>query len=656
MPLTNKQKNYIIKNHKKQSVKSIAETLQINPVEVEDFINSISSSKPKPLFYAVLILIPVLFFVLLEAGLRIAGYGTDTRMWTELQNGKLGLNPEVARRYFYNVKEVPQSIQDIFDADKKENTFRVFVLGGSSAAGYPFMPLGSFSRYVRKRLELVYPKKHIEVINIALTAVNSYTLLDFIPEVLEQKPDLILIYAGHNEYYGALGVGSMESLGTSRPLVNLLIKLNKFKTVQLLRNIIQSAMKMFAGNDNKTTGTLMSRMAQKQSIFLNSDTYRAGLEQFEGNMTDILTKIKERNIPVIISTLASNLLDQRPFISKRSETLPAANEIYRDAQKFYQNGKLKSADSLFRYAKDLDLLRFRAPEAMNKIIKSLSHSFNVPLVNVDSVFNVASPGGIVGNNLMTDHLHPTLRGYQLMGKAFYETMAKKHFLPGDEPAINSLEKQDSATIKNFVFSGLDSVIADYKIKLLKNDWPFVTSGNKKPLSLLIHPENYRDSLAIKFINKEIDWQTAQQKMAEWYLKNKNFPEFHKQMLVLTTQYPHMLESYNRKAHKLLLQKKYKEAFVYLNSRYMIKPDAFSAKWIGIINLSKNKVPEAIKYLEESLKFNPDDSQVLYNLAGAYSLKKNYKKALELINKSLEIDPDYKEAANLKSQLQLALKK
>ncbi len=656
MALTNKQKNYIRKQHNKQTAKNIADTLQVNVEEVEKFIKSISASKPKPVFYLILLLIPVLFFVLLEAGLRITGYGTDTRMWVELQNGKLGLNPDVARRYFYNVKEVPQSIQDIFDAKKKENTFRVFILGGSSAAGYPYMPLGSFSRYIRKRLELVYPQKNIEVINIALTAVNSYTILDFVPEVLEQKPDLILIYAGHNEYYGALGVGSMESLGTSRTIVNLLLKLNRFKTVQLLRDVIQKSIGLFSGDVKNATGTLMSRMAQKQSIFLNSDTYKLGLEQFEGNMKDILSLITEAKVPVIISTLASNLKDLKPFISKSKDELPAANDIFNKAKVKYTEGKYEIADSLFRYAKDLDLLRFRAPEGMNKIINSLATKFNVPVVNIDSIFNSLSPNGIVGNNLMTDHLHPTLQGYQLMGKAFYESMVKNVYIPKENPQIKSLEVQDSITLTKFVFSELDSVIADYKIKLLKNDWPFTSPQNKKPLGLIIRPQNFRDSLALKFIMKEIDWQTAQMKMAEWYLKQKNFPKFHNQMVVLTTQFPHMLESYNRKANKLLQQKKYKEALSYLVSRYMIKPDAFSAKWIGIINLSKNKITDAVEYLEESLKFNSSDSQVLYNLAGAYSLQKNYGKALELINKCLEINPEYKEAQDLKHQLETALRK
>ena len=126
--------------------------LNINLQDTEDFISTLTSRKPNPLFYLILIIIPVLFFILLEIGLRVMDYGSDTRMWIELQNGKLGLNPDVARRYFYNVKEVPQSIQDVFDAKKKDNSFRVFVLGGSSAAGYPFMPLGSFSRYISKIL------------------------------------------------------------------------------------------------------------------------------------------------------------------------------------------------------------------------------------------------------------------------------------------------------------------------------------------------------------------------------------------------------------------------------------------------------------------------------------------------------------------------
>ena len=233
--------------------------------------------KPKRAFYLILILIPFMFFILLEISLRIFDYGTDTSTWIKITNTHYGLNPDVARRYFYTVKNVPESIQDVFSIKKRSNTFRIFVLGGSSAAGYPFMPLGSFSRYIRQRLEQNYPNENIEVVNLSLTAVNSFTIRDLIPDVLEQKPDLILIYAGHNEYYGALGIGSMESLGRSIGVINFLLSLNEYKTIQLVRDFIKFTFTLLPGNQNHSKGTLMSRMAENQSIKLNSNTYNLGL-------------------------------------------------------------------------------------------------------------------------------------------------------------------------------------------------------------------------------------------------------------------------------------------------------------------------------------------------------------------------------------------
>ena len=93
-----------------------------------------------------------------------------------------------------------------------------------------------------------------------------------------------------------------------------------------------------------------------------------------------------------------------------------------------------------------------------------------------------------------------------------------------------------------------------------------------------------------------------------------------------------------------------EAYDFLLGKYNLSPDAFSSKWLGIIDLSKSKLDKAISYLEESLKYNENDFQALYNLGGAYSQKKEYKKALELVNKSLELNPNYSAAKNLQSQL------
>ena len=135
---------------------------------------------------------------------------------------------------------------------------------------------------------------------------------------------------------------------------------------------------------------------------------------------------------MILSTLVSNLKDQVPFISVKSESFPPADKIYNQAKQELNSGENDLADSLFRFAKDLDELRFRAPEKMNAVIKSLSVEYNLPLVNTDSVFNSISPDKIVGDNLMTDHLHPTLQGQLILGKLFFEKMEQSNHLPNTQ--------------------------------------------------------------------------------------------------------------------------------------------------------------------------------------------------------------------------------
>lgn len=591
-----------------------------------------------------------MFFVLLELGLRVFDYGYNYDLWVQVDKDRIGLNPEAARRYFYTTKQVPESIKDVFLKEKPKNGFRVFILGGSSAIGYPYVPNGSFSRYIRDRLEILMPEREIEVVNLSLTAVSSYTVRDFFAGLLDYEPDAVLIYAGHNEYYGALGVGSLESLGQSRFFVNLVLSLNHFKTVQLIRDIVTGLMSA-ASTETGSRGTLMSRMAEDQSIELGSDIYEAGIEQFRENITDVLKSANKNNIPIYISTLTSNLVDQPPFISQKTNSNPSANEVYKNAQKAYSEGNFQKADSLFRYAKDLDMLRFRAPEKINETIQWLTENYNAKLVNVDSVFARLSPNGITGNNLMTDHLHPTLTGYFEIGKAFVDKMYKSNQLP--EKNINCLvyEKSDSLTRAKFHFTKLDSTIADFRIILLRNDWPYIDPRNSKSPVQIIPRKNFIDSLAYKVVVEDYSWEQAQRDLANWYLSKNKFDKYISQMDNLINQFPYFEAYYDLVADELLKRQDYNSAYNYLLERYKIIPSDFSTKWLGIISLSLNQITEAEKYLLESVNLNDSDPQVFYNLAGVYIKKQSYSKAKDFIYQCLFLDPHFKGAANLKNQLE-----
>ena len=169
------------------------------------------SAQKKTLFYIITISIPVLFFVILEAGLRIGDYKGNNALFVDpgIPTAEyLMPNPNFASRYFFYTNTVPSPSIDVFLAEKPENGFRVFAMGGSSAAGYPYGFNGTFSRVVNDVLQDAMPNRSVEVVNLGISAVNSYTLFDQVDEIIEQEPDAILIYAGHNEFYGALGVGS----------------------------------------------------------------------------------------------------------------------------------------------------------------------------------------------------------------------------------------------------------------------------------------------------------------------------------------------------------------------------------------------------------------------------------------------------------------
>jgi tetratricopeptide (TPR) repeat protein len=601
-------------------------------------------------FYIVLVLIPIVFLFLLEVSLRLLDYGRVYDQWISMGKDKLTLNPEIAHRYFYTTENIPSAGNNYFDANKKGNSFRIFIMGGSSAAGFPYSPNGSFARYIKKRFEGVFPQLKIEVVNIAMSAINSYSIRDMVPGVLDQKPDLIIIYAGHNEYYGALGVGSVETLGDTRFLVNTVIWLNRFKTFEFMRDLINSISKLFSPTE-KMEGTLMARMSQEQMIIYHSELYYAGINQFEGNMRDILEMTEEKNVPVILGTLVSNLKDQKPFKSIRGIGYSPAEEVFYQAKTELNNGSIRKADSLFRFAKDLDALRWRASEELNRTIERLGSDFNYPVLKLDSALNTYSIIGIAGDDLITDHLHPNLRGYQIIGKEIFEAGLRSRIFPADISKDLSFKEQDSITLSDYQFTELDSTIAAYQIIILKSDWPY--TNNKLPDEeklKALNMQNYTDTLAYLVGKSELSWEAAHLRLAQRYLTEGDEKSFLREINATIDEYPFDPYPYEFAANRLINLNMFDDAYLYLQKLNHIKQSAYSTKWLGIIDLLNNKVDRAINYLSTSLNYNASDAHTLYNLAGAYSMKKDYKTALQIVNRCLQLEPDYSMAKELQQQL------
>jgi len=167
-------------------------------------------------FYFSLPLFPILFFILIEFALVFFSYGNDYSTFVQFEKESdeyLVFNPSLPQKYFNKSDVVPSVIPDAFKSTKDNNTFRIFTLGGSTTAGWPYPSTVSFPKFLKRELDSKFPNKKFEVINLGISAINSFTVLDIITDVIAHEPDLILIYMGHNEFYGAYGAGSSVGRG-----------------------------------------------------------------------------------------------------------------------------------------------------------------------------------------------------------------------------------------------------------------------------------------------------------------------------------------------------------------------------------------------------------------------------------------------------------
>src|SRR3569832_2724116 len=130
------------------------------------------------LFTTIALLLPALFFALLEGGLRLFDYGENLALFIPAPSGFsdkdfLMVNPTVAKRYFTKGAYTPQPPYEIMAKQTPPNGYRIVVMGESTTAGWPYPNNVVFSRVLNQRLADAFPDKYIEVENVAISAINS---------------------------------------------------------------------------------------------------------------------------------------------------------------------------------------------------------------------------------------------------------------------------------------------------------------------------------------------------------------------------------------------------------------------------------------------------------------------------------------------------
>jgi lysophospholipase L1-like esterase len=373
------------------------------------------------LFSAVLIALPFVLLLAAEGVLRLFGHGGNAPVFRKagpVAGGSLVITDQNgAISYFFANRDRPgYNDQYQFLEPKGTNTFRIFTVGESALKGFPQPRNLASTAFLQAMLQDAWPHQKVEVINLGTTAVASYPVLGMLTEALAFAPDLVVIYTGHNEFFGTYGVASIGRAGGKPWLLGVT------RLVHSLA-LVQAWTKLTAAPTPAGSFTLMERMVGRAYVAPEDWSRTAAANNLYHNVHEMLRRCQARGVPVLVCTQPSNERDLAPIGQERPGDVSARAEFHR-AQSLYASQQFAEAHLAFQKARDLDPMPWRATSAANAALRRAAQELNAPVCDVEAAFHANSPGGSIGWELMDDHVHPTLRGQALIAEAIVQSLSR----------------------------------------------------------------------------------------------------------------------------------------------------------------------------------------------------------------------------------------
>jgi Flp pilus assembly protein TadD len=277
------------------------------------------------------VLSPLIFLVSVEGILRLAGAGFPPEFFVPIQGrNRLTTNDRFGWRYFpRQLARAP--VPAVIVTPKPAGLYRVFVLGESAAMGFPEPSFG-MARMLSALLEARMPGRRVEVINAAMTAINSHAMAVIARECSRLQPDAVVIMAGNNEVVGPRGPGTVFP------------RIEEWQQSARLGQVLTRWISP-AHRQSEWRGM---EMFERHVVAPNDHRLETVYGDFEENLAESVRVSRQASAAVVVLTIPVNLTEP-PFASPDGK----ANQAFR-------SGRLEQAC-------DLDGLRFRADSRIRAI-------------------------------------------------------------------------------------------------------------------------------------------------------------------------------------------------------------------------------------------------------------------------------------------------
>ncbi|MCC6392214.1 MAG: tetratricopeptide repeat protein [Bryobacterales bacterium] len=574
---------------------------------------------------ALAVLSPIAMFFLLETSLRVAGAGFPPTYFVPVPGAdKLAPNGRFGERFFpKGLVRVPAP--HLLANPKTAGVYRIFVFGESAAMGVPEPGL-SFGRIMEVLLARRYPGVRFEVVNTAMTAINSHAILPIARECAGYEPNLFMVYMGNNEVVGPYGPGTVFTPAiTWLPLIRLNVWQRSTRSGQWVGSLLPArqprqdwrGMEMF-----------------KDHLVPLDDSKLADIYgNFRRNLEDIVAAGRSAGVPVLLSTVAVNLKDSPPFAGS------ASAERFRAGQQWMAAGDTARAGEAFARARDLDELRFRADSRINNVIREVAARQRAILVDAERVFGPAP-----GDELFYEHVHLRFAGNYLLAR----TMAERIEVPG-QPAGEWPDAERAAAL--LPYTPWDGYRMAARMQAMMERPPFTNqpgyeAARRQRLGELATPADpagalplYRAAVAVRTKDiqlalRYVDLLRAAGRLDEAVEVWRN----------LIPRAPIIKEWHAGLAGVLSEEGRQDEAVAEYRRALELDPEYDLAHfgW-GLALARKKRAAEAAEQYQEALRINPAYAEARNNLALSFAAQGRLGEAAAEYERALELEPDLPEA-------------
>ena len=384
----------------------------------------------------------------------------------------LHMHTSPARRGFFE--------EDQFLKTKPNDEFRIFVFGGSTVQGNPYSIQTSFTQFLQIALNHAAPSTTWKVVNCGGISYASYRLIPIMEECLQYQPDLMIVCTGHNEFLEDVSYSEIKE--TSSAVSRLYSVAGRFRTYRALRDLLTSDSANAVGQSRLKSGSRPTLSMEADALL----DHQGGLEAYqrddrharhvESHFRSNLYRMKrvciEAGLPMLLIHPPSNLRDCPPFKADFDDGLPehqraqvrkhlsdasekmrndaaaAANLLQQAAEidprfafTWYQLGhawlagnEYQKARESFTRARDEDLCPLRMTSELEAVMSDMAEATQTDFIDAAALLEPHCTNGIIGDNVLVDHIHPSFRAHQWIALEIADWMIMKGLLNSESKA------------------------------------------------------------------------------------------------------------------------------------------------------------------------------------------------------------------------------